>query len=209
MEHVPPKFKSTGFNCPFCNAFAHQEWKSVFTDTTSYAFISEFELSQCVRCNSMSIWVRKKLAFPSYSIAPIAAVDMPDQIKAVFDEARAIVATSPKGAAALLRLAIQELCDSLLKTSGSNLNQAIGDLVKQGMPKKVQQALDLVRVIGNNAVHPGQIDFNDNNDIALKLFGLVNAIVNIMITQPKEIDDLYNVLPKIARESIEKRDVSK
>ncbi|MBT7476936.1 MAG: DUF4145 domain-containing protein, partial [Nitrospina sp.] len=122
---------------------------------------------------------------------------------------RAIVATSPKGAAALLRLAIQELCDSLLKTSGSNLNQAIGDLVKQGMPKKVQQALDLVRVIGNNAVHPGQIDFNDNNDIALKLFGLVNAIVNIMITQPKEIDDLYNVLPKIARESIEKRDVSK
>ena len=134
---------------------------------------------------------------------------MPDQIKAVFDEARAIVATSPKGAAALLRLAIQELCDSLLKTSGSNLNQAIGDLVKQGMPKKVQQALDLVRVIGNNAVHPGQIDFNDNNDIALKLFGLVNAIVNIMITQPKEIDDLYNVLPKIARESIEKRDVSK
>ena len=64
-------------------------------------------------------------------------------------------------------------------------------------------------MIGNNAVHPGQIDFNDNNDIALKLFGLVNAIVNIMITQPKEIDDLYNVLPKIARESIEKRDVSK
>jgi hypothetical protein len=38
----------------------------------------------------------------------------------------------------------------------------------------VQQSLDIVRVIGNDAVHPGQIDLTDDIETATKLFVLIN-----------------------------------
>jgi len=63
-----------------------------------------------------------------------------------------------------------------------------------------------VRVIGNDAVHPGQIDLKDNTDMAEKLFDLVNLITDVMITQPKQVDDLYESLPHSKKEQIIKRD---
>jgi hypothetical protein len=65
----------------------------------------------------------------------------------------------------------------------------------------------VVRVIGNNAVHPGQIDLQDDPAIANALFGLVNLIAQQMITDRKEAEALYNdLLPAAQREAIEKRD---
>lgn len=74
------------------------------------------------------------------------------------------------------------------------------------MPEKIQKALDSVRVIGNNAVHPGQIDLKDDTDTAISLFKLLNMIVEIMITQPKKVDEIYGKLPTSAKEAIKKRD---
>ena len=68
-----------------------------------------------------------------------------------------------------------------------------------------RQALDIVRVTGNNAVHPGKIDFNDSTNVQT-LFGLINLIADRLITQPKQIDEMYNQLPETAREGIKKRD---
>ncbi len=82
-------------------------------------------------------------------------------------------------------------------------------MVKKGLSIKVQKALDIVRVIGNNAVHPGQIDLNDNPEIAQNLFGLINVIAEIMISQDKHIDNLYETLPDGAKEQIAKRDKQK
>lgn len=72
-----------------------------------------------------------------------------------------------------------------------------------------QKALDVGRVIGNNAVHPGQIDLKDDRATAEKLFGLVNLIADIMVTQPKHIDAMFQGLPEGARKAIEKRDAPK
>jgi hypothetical protein len=80
-------------------------------------------------------------------------------------------------------------------------------LVKAGeIPQRVQQALDIVRVVGNNVVHPGQIDLRDDRDTALRLFQLVNLIADRAITQPKEVEDVYAALPESARKQIEHRD---
>jgi len=128
-----------------------------------------------------------------------------EDIKADYLEAVGIANKSPRGAAALLRLAIQKLCKQLGQ-KGENPNDDISNLVKEGLPAKVQHALDIVRVVGNNAVHPGQIDLKDDRENALKLFDLVNMIAQVMITQPKEVEGLYqNVLPQSTREAIEKR----
>ena len=74
------------------------------------------------------------------------------------------------------------------------------------MPIEIQQMLDSVRVIGNNAVHPGQIDIKDNKELALSLLNFINLIVDNRITQPKKILDIYNLLPESYRNSIERRD---
>ena len=53
---------------------------------------------------------------------------------------------------------------------------------------------------------PRQIDMKDDQATAMKLFGLVNLIADIMVTQPKRIDEMYAGLPEKDREAIERRD---
>ena len=131
--------------------------------------------------------------------------DLRDDIKEDYLEAKGIANKSPRGATALLRLSIQKLCEQLGE-KGKNINNDIANLAKKGLPPKIQQALDIVRVIGNNAVHPGQIDIRDDRDSAMKLFELINLIADVMITQPKQVEKLYESLPKSKREAIQKRD---
>ncbi len=123
-----------------------------------------------------------------------------------YNEARDIVSISPRGSAALLRLAIQRLCKHLGE-SGENINADIAALVKKGLPEMLQQALDSVRVVGNHAVHPGKIDLDDNPETAQKLFVFVNLIVENRISQPAQIKKYYTeVVPQELREAIDKRD---
>jgi Domain of unknown function (DUF4145) len=96
-----------------------------------------------------------------------------------------------------------------LELKGKNLNDDIGALVKRGLDPRIQRALDVVRVIGNNAVHPGQIDLRDDKATAAKLFDLVNLIVEAMIAAPKHIQAMYEALPERVLAAIEKRDGAK
>ncbi|WP_284506464.1 DUF4145 domain-containing protein [Caballeronia sp. GAWG1-5s-s] len=89
---------------------------------------------------------------------------------------------------------------------GDSINAQIGDLVKQGMPAQIQQALDVVRVVGNNAVHPGKMDPEDVAEISASLFALVNLIVEDRITRPKMVADVFAALPEGARKAIDRRD---
>ena len=128
---------------------------------------------------------------------------MPDNVQEVYKEAAAIANQSPRAACALLRLAIEMLLKHL--GEAGTINEGIKNLVKKGLDERIQQALDIVRVTGNNAVHAGKIDFNDSTDVQT-LFGLINLIADVLITQPKQIDEMYNQLPETAREGIKKRD---
>ncbi len=49
-------------------------------------------------------------------------------------------------------------------------------------------------------------NINNDREIANKLFELVNIIANIMITQPREIENLYSTLPEEKLEGIKNRD---
>ncbi len=89
---------------------------------------------------------------------------------------------------------------------GKNLNDDIASLVKKGLSPQVQRSLDVLRVIGNNAVHPGQIDLRDDTRTALALFTAMNLTVEQVIAVPNQIDALYESLPEGARSAIEKRD---
>jgi Domain of unknown function (DUF4145) len=162
-------------------------------------------LSWCYACDGFALWVEDKIVYPKYDSEIIAHEEMPDTIKSDFEEAASIVDRSPRGAAALLRLSIQKIMPDLGAT-GDDLNKNIALLVKNGLETDIQRALDVLRVIGNNAVHPGQIDLKDDKATAIKLFDLLNLIVERRIATPKKIDALFEGLPPGAREQIEKRD---
>ncbi len=93
-----------------------------------------------------------------------------------------------------------------LGEKGENINADIKALVSKGLPVQVQQAFDYCRVIGNNAVHPGEINLNDTPEMGQHLFNMLNFIVEDRITRPKHIASLYSQLPGAARDAIEKRD---
>ena len=170
-----------------------------------YTMLCNIWFSRCYRCEEITLWIHDQLVWPQQGKAPLPNPDLPDEVRADYEEASTILHLSPRGAAALLRLSIQKLCKDL-GGKGDNINADIAHLVKQGLPDKVQQALDVIRVIGNNAVHPGQLDIQDDRTTAETLFKLVNLIAESMISQPKRVSEMYDKLPEYERNRIEKRD---
>lgn len=207
IPYQPPKFKITSFNCPFCNAFANQIWNIAHNGFGAQNNVNDTFFCFCGHCGRYSIWYEGKMIYPDFSGVEMPNDDLSDEIKADYQEAGAILQKSPRGAAALLRLAIQKLCNQLGKNG--DIDKMIGELVKDGLPVGVQKALDSVRVVGNEAVHPGELDLKDDIETAQKLFGLVNFITEKMITEPKEVEGFFEKkVPESKKKGIEKRDAS-
>lgn len=167
--------------------------------------IQNADVSECYNCKKLSFWIGEELAWPQASLTIAPNTDMPEAIQRDFLEAGHIVGKSPRGAAALLRLCVQNLCIELGE-KGKNINDDIAALVKKGLDPRIQKMLDVVRVVGNNAVHPGELDIRDDLELAVKLFELVNLIVDALISQPKAIDTLYGALGSKTISAIERRD---
>lgn len=167
--------------------------------------VLNLHLSKCFHCEKIAVWVFDRLVFPPTKSGVMPNPDLPSEVIADFEEAREIVNASPRGAAALLRLCIQKLCTHLGE-KGKTIDENIASLVRKGLNPLVQKALDIVRVIGNEAVHPGVLDLRDDRDTAFELFGLVNSIADQMITHPKAVETLYKKLPEGKRKAIEERD---
>lgn len=196
-----PEVKKRSFNCPRCSVLAMQRWASLDHRNVKTGYLS----STCDHCHKISIWNQEeKLIDPIITAAPHANEDMSEPVKKSYDEAGKLLPHSPPAAAAFLRLAIQNLVNELGEKG--NLNTAIGNLVEKGLPLEIQRALDIVRVTGNDAVHPGEIDLTDDYDTAYKLFELVNFIIEHFISRPKSINEMYLSLPEGKRLQIEKRD---
>jgi hypothetical protein len=212
MTHIPykePQFEETSFNCPFCNAFSRQLWYGVtYFNGSHQTSVDSTQVCFCSHCGMFSLWLGDMMIYPNYSGIEPPNQDLDKGIQDDYMEAAGILQKSPRGAAALLRLAIQKLCTQLGET-GKDINEDIKNLVVKGLPVKVQQSLDAVRVIGNEAVHPGQLDLKDDSKTAASLFKLLNFIAEKMITEPKEIDAIYAKIPDSKKEGIEKRDGKK
>lgn len=165
-----------------------------------------FSVATCLSCSAITLWIDEDLVYPKAVPVDPPNPDMANEVQELYCEASAIVTESPKGATALLRLSLQLLLKQLGKP-GKNINSDIKDLVSDGLSPKIQKALDLLRVVGNNAVHPGQIDLEDNRHIAFKLFQILNFIADEMITKPKELESLYeDIIPEETKQHIADRD---
>ncbi|WP_370979731.1 DUF4145 domain-containing protein [Agaribacterium sp. ZY112] len=170
----------------------------------------------CRACNRGSIWMqfdrvdntnyKLRLVEPLQPSAPEALADMPEDVRKDYDEARSIALYSPRASAALLRLALQKLCKHLGEP-GEHIDTDIRSLAKRPeFGERLIRAADTLRIVGNNAVHPGKMDEQDIDNICNGLFDLLNLIVQSGITQPNQWDTMYELLPEGAREAAEKKD---
>ncbi len=164
--------------------------------------------SECFNCKQFAVWIYDSIVYPLAIENQPPNIDLPEEIKRDYLEASSILSLSPRGSCALSRLAIQKLL-KYLGLSGHNINGDIATLVSQGLDQRIQKALDIVRVVGNNAVHPGQVDLTDDRSAAETLLRLINLIADRMISEPREVDEVYAKLPSSAREAIDKRDSGK
>ena len=114
--------------------------------------VFNLHLSKCYHCGKIAVWVHDRLLFPVTKFGVLPNPDLPEEILHDFEEAREIVNSFPRGAAALLRLCVQKLCIHLGE-KGKSIDEDIVSLVKKGLNPLVKRSLDIVRVIGNEAVH--------------------------------------------------------
>lgn len=214
-KFVPPSFRGNAFTCVFCQTLTPMEWGDAMF------FIAEagrpdrrvappFAFCRCATCGRCSIWQSRthEMLLPDVVYATEPHEDLPEDCQSEYEEARQICTASPRGAAAILRLCLQKLLVHL-GGKGEHIDTDIKVLVQQGLDIHIQQALDVIRVTGNNAVHPLEMNLEDDPETVNVLFDMVNLIVEERISRPKRIKAAFDKLPEKARQAIERRDTPK
>lgn len=226
-EYYPPEFESDKFHCMHCKIYAHQRWSNMYvtgdhghevyhsiSDNIEFINASEevniddkpVKVSLCAKCERPTLWSAEEIIYPFIGAFPPVNEDLPNNVKEIYNEATCIANQSSRAACALLRLAVEMLLKHLGEIrENDSISKGIENLVKKGLDSQIQQALDIVRVTGNHAVHPGGIVFDDTTDVQA-LFDLVNIIAEEFITRPKRIERMYDNLPKKDKERIKRRD---
>ena len=216
--YYPPTLGKTEYHCPHCNVYARQlyahlqsitsySWRSVVDDKAKFheALHKDWVVTKYEHCSKIAVWRGAGMIFPRKTTVALPNPDLHDDIKSDYLEASSVLADSPRAAAALLRLALQKLCKQLGE-KGQSINDDIKSLVAKGLNPLVQKSLDALRITGNNAVHPGEINLTEDPSRVVKLFELINFIANKMITEPKEIEGFYSQLPEGALDAVKRRD---
>lgn len=229
-QYFSPEHAKGQFHCPHCSVYAKQRWSHLTAVSDIYTQQNEFNritrrsnisgltptsgnlqeqwtISICEHCSAMIIWLGTSIIYPKKIQVEQPNKDLDADIQSDYLEAANVLTDSPRSAAAILRLALQKLCKQLGER-GKDINDDIGALVKKGLNPAIQKSLDALRITGNNAVHPGELDLKEDIERVVKLFGLINFIAEKMITELKEIDSFYAGLPEKAKQAIEKRDGS-
>ncbi|PEX97791.1 hypothetical protein CN465_06130 [Bacillus cereus] len=200
MHFVAPEYKEKVFTCPHCNATAKQHWSNVQKLPGGYVPLMEgfygsdaaatpqweLHISVCDVCGDFLLWYNEERIYPLGNSIENPIDDMPEDVMNLYNEARDIVQRSPKSACALLRLALEKVLVHLGYPKNNRIVDNINKLKKDGkVDEYVHAALESVRLVGNNAVHPGKIDIDDNPQYAYTLFKLLNYIVDELIARPK------------------------
>lgn len=209
-KYTKPYFEGKAFNCPHCGAYSSMDW-GYFYNNNGWKQVEgySFSNSTCLHCRKSAIWYSKdeihKIFFPREVAIP-PEENMPENVKEIYEEASLVLGDSPRAACALLRLALQELMKYLKENvqiynelKNRNINEDIEKTIDignfhQDQKETLKEAMNSVRLIGNKASHPSELDINDNPEIANILFKMINFIVRQIITEPKKIKEELNEL---------------
>ena len=181
MHFVEPKFKGSDFTCPHCGTLSNMDWataKHQFELVASQYSKNVVSVAFCRACKKPSIWLDEKMVYPDVlGIDPHP--DMPNKAKEIFCEAQSVIGRSPRASCALLRLCL-EILVSELDGKGKTLYEKVESL---NLPPELEDVFRACRIVGNQAAHPGVINFDsqEGKDLANTLSGFINLIVAYLI----------------------------
>lgn len=225
-----PTHGASSFDCPHCGAHSQQTWaQAVFYadehgSTTDWPAIDR---SVCYSCKKETVWrgrmthsrsasptfghdsrMKYRILWPRQQAGVPAHERLPEDLRPLYDEAREIADLSPRAAAALLRLLTESLLRQVAEEPKGKPFELIGQLVREKkLDDQARMLADYLRITGNNAVHPGQIDDDEDAQKRVSMmFPFVNSLVQRLIADPAEIHELYEQLPEDARAATDRRD---
>jgi hypothetical protein len=215
----PPKFQGRAYVCPSCSAHAQMDWGELWVDGDDGGFRqTKYWRATCAACRDEQVWLndsvpgvrtRHVMITPRKLGGTEPHAAMPAAAKALYDEARAVSQDSPRAAAGLLRVAVDTLLRDVVPDAGTkSLNELIPIAKRQGLPIAVEHGLDVLRVTGNGALHPGQIDLDEEDPAGTvsSLCLLINLTVEHLVAAPQMAAEMFAALPAGIRAAIEKRD---
>lgn len=203
-----PHYKAKAMKCSHCGAVAQQTWQAMQVVHGSLTW-TPYILATCRACGGESLWhdTSEVMLYPTGLGGPVAPADLPEVVRPLYDEARSITSLSARSACALLRLALEALLEHLYPENKGNLNEMIGQARVAGLEERVVRAMDVLRSNGNSSIH--DIRREDTPEMAASLFRLLNLVVRQLITEPQEVDAMYDALPAGVLQAIERRDAPK
>lgn len=229
-----PALNRNGFDCPRCGVWAHQVWVNpteflnsngggtvsrpvnVIPHTANQATSapqsiwapSEYlRIARCARCRGASVWVSDRMVFPSASPAPVAHPDMPDDARALYEEAASVFGVSRRAGAALARAALERLLRTADPVPGRVTLADRIDHVSNRVSTALDEMLAVVRHAGNQSLHVGDdadellvlvLDPTDD-EIAELIFIAINDVTDELVSKPKRMQGAFNHLPEEAR----------
>lgn len=213
-NHKLPELDKQAFICPRCGIYATQEWHELGYEEEYYEGgpsgdeenirVKKLEVNKdrmllkvsiCSSCNKGCLWQDEKMIYPDLNTAPLPNSDLPESAMVNYKEAASVFSRSPRAAAAMLRLVVQDIC-VFMGGKGKDMQKDIDYLIKEKeLPKNMVKAMDAVRIVGNEAIHPGEMDLQDDAQTVGVLFGLVNRIAEKLITEPRKDEEFYASLP--------------
>ena len=192
---LKPEFYSNTFKCPHCKVVSQQRWDSITTfHVKGHNYVKgeiniqtrkdgkNFHMSICDRCSIPSFWLEEDMIYPISNPYPEPNDDLSEQAKIMYNKAASVATICSEAACAMLRKVLEIMLNDIGKSG--TIYKMIGDLKKEGLDDDLVDDLNIVRVIGNQAVHPGTIDFNDTVEVDM-LFELINDLSDVLITKPK------------------------
>ncbi|MEZ6186143.1 MAG: DUF4145 domain-containing protein [Planctomycetota bacterium] len=151
-----------------------------------------------------------ELLWPLKLDAPEPHEDLKGAALEIFEEARRVLPHSTRATAALLRLALDHFLHDQLdckpNSPTSTIDQKIAELKVKGVHEDVIRTADLIRLYGNDAVHPSEIKFDEDPSIADELFSAINLFVDETVGRQKRLERHRALIPEDKRKVAEERD---
>lgn len=171
-------------------------------------FPGNWSMSQCGACQDFATWRTNELIYPRASIALPAADDMPEKVKGLYDEARAVVGVSRRAGAALARATMEALIKHIDAEAPkrANLDQRIERVIPT-VSTSLAQMLTVIRHVGNKTLHvedePDAATLlvldEDQSEIVELIFQSINDLVDEKITRPKAAAEALRLVPEQVR----------
>ena len=132
--YIEPQKNNHKYTCSHCNTVSQMEVASHHFNSDIYGggYVNVVTIHRCQCCGGKMLWIDDKYIYPDI-IQEEPNPDMPQPVLQLYKEAALISSKSPRAACALLRLAVDRLCNELGETD-RDINKNIAALTKRGLP---------------------------------------------------------------------------